>query len=379
MKVWLMLLVAACKFEHGAGGDAGVSDVVDAEIDAMPDAPDPNCFGKTPFLVCLQTLPTVSFTMPMAVNTSSTGMSSCPVLGGEVKTVGGVESCVIAGVDITIDAANVGVFGARPLVVVATGTISISSPSFDITSRSAMPASDGPNANPPQCSTDASRDGTSATGGGGGGAGGSFGGKGSNGGGGAGAATSGGVAASLDPSFNMLRGGCRGGTGGAGQSTTATGGSGGGAVYIASQTAINITGSINASGAGGFGGQGPRGGGGGGGSGGMIVLYAPTLTVGAAARIFANGGGGGGGAGNSTNDGSPGSDAIAPDTAAPGGIAGDIQGTAGGSGAFKSVPAGVVAGAAQGGGGGGGGVGVIRILSGQSVPAINVSPAPILN
>jgi hypothetical protein len=317
--------------------------------------------------------------LPMAVNTASAGGSNCTSVGGVVMMVTGVEACVIAGTTIDVSGTTVGVFGPRPLVLLATGTINISSPNFDITSRTSSTTSDGPNANPPQCAPAASQNGLGANGGGGGGAGGSFGSKGGNGGAGANGASTAGVAKAADASFNVLRGGCRGGNGGTGQAGTATGGSGGGAIYLASQGTIMISGSINASGAGGFGGDGPRGGGGGGGSGGMIVLYAATLDVGAAARVFANGGGGGGGSGNLTTNGADGTDPVTADAPANGGLAGDVQGTTGGAGAFKATAAGSANQAAQGGGGGGGGAGVIRVLSGQTIAPGSVSPTPIVN
>jgi hypothetical protein len=374
----LVLLLAACKFEHSFTRDAGQPiDVIDAEIDAPPDAFDPKCFGKAPFTICLQALPTTSVSLPMAVNTGNSGSGNCTSIGGAVLMVSGVEACVIAGTDVNVTGTLVGVFGPRPLVLLATGTINVSASKFDITSRTADPTSDGPNANPPQCMPVVAQNGTGANGGAGGGAGGSFGGKGGDGGDGSGGSTAGGIAKQADTMFDVLRGGCRGGSGAAGQAGTASGGSGGGAVYLAAQTTITISGSINASGAGGFGADGPRGGGGGGGSGGMIVLYAPMLTIAPAARVFANGGGGGGGAGNGTTNGSDGTDPITAEAPAGGGLAGDIQGTPGGTGAFKATTAGSATTAAQGGGGGGGGVGVIRVLSGQSVAAINVSPSPI--
>lgn len=383
VRVLVLVLAAGCSFQHGtlAPGDGGGSDgPIDADIDAEPDAFDPNCFGKSPFTVCLQSVPTADRTLPMAINTASTGPDNCTASGGAIGMVSGVEACVIAGANLIAGGTIVGVFGPRPLVLVATDTITVTTTNFDITSRTSGTPSDGPNANPPQCMADATLDGTSGMGGAGGGAGATFGGKGSDGADAVAGAIAGGVAKDPPATYDVLRGGCRGGTGAAGTSTSAAGGSGGGAVYLVARSAIMITGTINASGAGGLGGVGSRGGGGGGGSGGMIVLHAPTLSLGVAARVFANGGGGGGGAGQTLVDGGNGGDAITADTAASGGVASGNDGTSGGAGAFKSTAPGTPGEAAQGGGGGGGGgVGVIRILSGQSVAPINVSPAPILN
>lgn len=378
----LLVLLAGCSFQHGviASGDGGPDGDIDASTVIDVDAFDPNCFGKSPFTICLQELPTDPVMMPSGVNTSSTGDPSCESIGGVVRTVTGVEACVIAGTTITVSGPLVGVYGERPLVLVATDSISVTTMNFDITSRTRPPASDGPNANPPQCATDAAQDGQPGNGGGGGGAGGSFGSRGSNGGTGGNGDRAGGVAAQPATVFDVLRGGCPGGMGGVGAyPDLAPGGSGGGALYMVARNTISVSGTINASGAGGWGGVGARGGGGGGGSGGMIVLHAATFDIAPGARIFANGGGGGGGAGNSYVDGTRGADARDLDKPAAGGMAGDVQGTPGGTGAYKAVAAGGVQSAEQGGGGGGGGVGVIRVLSGQTLPANNVSPTPILD
>jgi hypothetical protein len=378
----LAAVSAGCSFPPGVlpPSDGGAIDApLDAAIDAPPDAFDPNCFGKSPFTVCLATSPSAPITLPTAVNTSANGNNNCSSIGGATGMVSGVEVCVIAGTSITVSGTLVGVFGSRPLVLVATDTITVSTTSFDITSRSSGTPSDGPNANPPQCNSDATLDGANANMGGGGGAGGTFGSKGGNGGTGANGNSAAGIAKDPPSTFDVLRGGCPGGRGGAGNSTKSNGGSGGGALYMVARTAIDVTGTINASGGGGFGGEGPRGGGGGGGSGGMIVLHAPTLSLGAASRVFANGGGGGGGAAVPSTDGGNGSDPITADTPAGGGIATTLDGSNGGAGAFKSTPAASANPATHGGGGGGGGVGVIRILSGQTVAPINVSPTPIVN
>ncbi|HEY5926302.1 MAG TPA: hypothetical protein VIV11_31670 [Kofleriaceae bacterium] len=376
MRVWLVLLVAACKFDHGTTGDGGSDGPVDGLVDMMPDGFDPKCFGKAPFTICLDDVPGSPLTVPADINTSDTGPANCPVIGGAVVSVGGVETCVLAGTDVTVSGSIIGVEGARPLVVVATGTLTVSTMNFDITSGL---GGTGPNANPTDCAPVTTMNGGSGNGGGGGGAGGSFGSQGGNGGSGANATVDGGSAKPADITFDKLRGGCKGGVGGVGEATDTQGGSGGGVLYLVSRDSIMITGRINASGAGGNGGDGGRGGAGGGGSGGMIVLFAPNLSIGAGGRVFANGGGGGGGAGNTTVDGGRGGDGLEPETPALGGIAGEIQGTPGGNGAFKSTDAVSAAPAMQGGGGGGGGVGVIRILSGQTVAPINVSPTPILN
>jgi len=382
-----LTVVVGCSFQPGLApsDDAAALDDApdrDADIDAPSDTSDPGCFGKNPFTICLATQPTSDVTLPMAIDTGDTGTDSCTSIGGTIAQVGSVEVCAIAGTHITAAGTIVGVFGPRPLVLVATESIDVTTTSFDLTSRTAGTSSDGPNANPPQCTTDATQNGASSMGAASGGAGGTFGTKGSDGGGAASGNVAGGVAKAPPTTFDLLRGGCPGGAGAAGTANSATvaGGSGGGVVYLVARNAITISGTINASGGGGRGGDGSRGGGSGGGSGGMIVLHAPLLSLSAGARVFANGGGGGGGAGQTFTDGSNGADPISADTAALGGIASGPDGTNGGAGAFKATPAGTVTAAAQGGaGGGGGGAGVIRILSGQSVAPINVSPTPIVD
>jgi hypothetical protein len=361
-------------------GDGGLpGDMIDIPID-MPEVFDPKCFGKTPFRICLQNVPSGSLTLPTNINTGDVGNGRCTsITGGSIEMVTGAEACVLAAADITASGMDVGVTGPRPLVLLATQSIMVSTMNFDATSGSGISGGTGPNANPTDCAPAASMDGDPGdTGGGGGGAGGSFGARGGNGGAGVNGNAPGGKAKPADTSFDKLRGGCAGGTG-KGPNGSAGPGSGGGALYLASQGSIVISGTINASGAGGEGGIAGRGGGGGGGSGGMIVLFAPTLSINASGKVFANGGGGGGGAGNGITDGSPGDDALVIDMPARGGAAGDTQGTAGGNGGYKAMAAASASAAMQGGGGGGGAVGVIRILSGQTVAPINVSPTPIAN
>jgi hypothetical protein len=374
VRVPLLLLVAACRFQHGQGpGDGSIDDGNDGRVDMMIDmaldAFDAKCFGKAPFTICLTTEPTTSITLPQNINTSSTGSFSCEVQGGTIEKVSGGEACVFAGVNVTASGSIIGVFGDRPLVVIASNNLTVTTANFDVSSGS---AGDGPDANPTVCAPALNMNGQSSPAAGGGGAGGSFGGRGGD--GGAGALLSGGMAKQADITFDTLRGGCRGGTG-AGSGGSANGGSGGGALYLIARNTLDITGTINASGAGGMGGRSMRGGGGGGGSGGMIVLHAGSLAISLGARLFANGGGGGGGAGTTT-DGENGGEPAQPGQAAPGGAASNV-GTAGGNGGFTSTAAETAANGAASGGGGGGGVGVIRILSGQIIASTNISPTPI--
>jgi hypothetical protein len=368
----LVVVLAACGFEHGvpAGhgpndGDIDVPPGVDP--DAMPDA-DPGCFGPAPFVVC----PTVQPTQPLDIDSNITTngtAQSCDTGRGVVMTIAGTESCVLAGTDITFSGSSTrGSSGSRPLVLIATGTITIAE--GDTLDARGATIGPGPGSNPSDCGAPPS--GMVSGGNGGGGAGGSFGSKGGSGANG-GAAAGGPANAAASTPVNKLRGGCPGGSG---AGTTVAGGNGGGAVLMIAKTKIQIDGTLTVSGAGGLGGKSAKGGGGGGGSGGMIVLHAPMVSIGDNARLIANGGGGGGGAG-AMDDGVSGDDATMLGTAAAGGGTNGPGTTAGGAGAFKATDAVTPANAGGGGGGagGGGGVGVIRVLSGQTISDNNCSPA----
>lgn len=377
----IALMVAGCGFQHGvASRDGGPGDGPDGPIvDAPPDAFDPLCYGRAPFTICLDAIPTGNFGLGTV---STTGTTTCSSGNGTVMMVGQapVSACVIAAANISMGSAIVGVSGDKPLVLIAETSITINAGTvLDVTSGQ---TGDGPGANPTaDCGGSASQAaGSDQNGGAGGGAGGSFGARG--GGGGPGANGTGGVS---DPAVTVpvgkLRGGCRGGSGGDGDAGgpggKAAGGSGGGVVYLATHGTISIDGIINASGGGGGGGQASKGGGGGGGSGGMIVIHTATLTVGAAGQIFSNGGGGGAGGGGGSS-GAAGGDGLALNMAAAGGMQNGGGTTSGGAGGFKSTPAGSATNTGNGGAAGGGGVGVIRVLSGQTIPAGNVSPTPSL-
>ncbi|HUS27422.1 MAG TPA: hypothetical protein VMZ53_02905 [Kofleriaceae bacterium] len=376
------LLFAACNFPHGSlgtgdGGSTGDDDASDAAIDAMIDAPDPSCYGRGAFYVCFMPAPTGDVTLQGNIDTTAcTAETTGSTLVGATKMVSGVSVCVIAAASFTMQGATVGTLGDKPLLLLATGNITIPT-GVELDGRSAAfplvgSPGDGPNANPSDCGNRPS--GASSTTGGGGGAGGTFGTKGGNGGNGGGAM--GGMAAAVPTPFVKLRGGCPGGNGGGGNgSTGGAGGSGGGAIALFSHGTIQIDGTITVSGAGGEGGNASKGGAGGGGSGGMVVLDGAAVMMGVAGKIIANGGGGGAGAGNSTS-GDDGKDAIVLDAAAPGGVLSASGATPGGAGAFGSTAAGSPQPGANGGGGGGGGAGVIRVLSGQALPSTKVSPPP---
>ncbi|MFN0253459.1 MAG: hypothetical protein ACKV2T_41705 [Kofleriaceae bacterium] len=386
--------VGYCSFEDSAcqsgrrygtasGAQSGVCVGEEVPIDAQPTtdadltidmAPGDArlCFG-TPHEVCLMTLPSGPRTLPTTIDTD--------VMCDQVESpAGGVPLCVVSGAQITIN--DTRAQGSRPLVIVATETITITG-NLDVGSKRGT--TPGAGANSAACQMNAI-EGEDDGGGGGGGGGGGFGANGGNAGlgdtnrsngGGAGTEATGGTGGAMSISA-FIRGGCRGGDGGStnGDNNGADqgdnhgpGANGGGAVYLIAGTSITVQtgGAIYASGAGGTGGQEFSGAGGGGGSGGLVGLDAPAIVV--MGHIAANGGGGGGGAGN-TDAGNGGDGAQVGTPAAwnqrgAGGTGGEqnpAANTRGGLGGATGNLAGEVSPASPGGsGGGGGGVGVIWV------------------
>ncbi|MBK7536580.1 MAG: hypothetical protein IPI49_14655 [Myxococcales bacterium] len=281
--------------------------------------------------------------------------------------------CVIRAAALTVPAGvTVRAIGARPLVLVATGAVTING-TIDVSSRrEALPSTPkstgagGGHATSCLAFLRAAQP-KSAGGIGGGGGGGTFGGLGGSGGDGdAGSADPavGGLPTLMrDPQPTTLRAGCRGGQGAGISAATkgGDGGDGGGALYVASKLSItvNLGGQLAANGAGGLGGD-LLSGGGGGGSGGLLVLDAPTVTRGG--RLTANGGGGGEG-GSASAAGLPGADGLISTAHAAGGDSGAPSTSAGGAGGARSPIDGEYGAnsPAAAGGGAGGGTGVIRI------------------
>jgi hypothetical protein len=363
---------------------------IDAAIDAPPDAPDappdapPDaqaCFGGGIVQVCLATTPGEPLMIASDKTVDTSSLSNCAA----VKSSNG-DYCVLAGNDITITAKLRGI-GSRPLVLIASGTISTTGVGLiDVGShRLASGASEkGAGASPP---SPICQPGTPppATGGGtGGGAGGSFLGSGGNGGTG-GNGGSGGMPAARVSTVTTLRGGCPGQDGQGGTGNFGLGGQGGGAVYLLAGVKIDIRGNgINAAGEGGGGGIAAVGGAGGGGSGGMIAFEAPMIT--ASALLLASGAGGGGGAGSGAGT-VAGANALDPtSTSTPSGGLGFVgnmtNGGNGGDGsAMNSTQAGGggggngdnVGGNHGGGGGGGGGTGLISAPNPATL-GTNLSP-----
>ncbi|MFT3697420.1 MAG: hypothetical protein QM831_30030 [Kofleriaceae bacterium] len=295
---------------------------------------------------------------PIRITTDTTidTTSDCNVV---LIAPGGGSVCVLYGSTIDVIAKLRG-RGARPLVLAATGAITISGKvdvsSNQISGRGAASAANDLCATYQNVTY-------------GGGAGGSFHGSGGNGGTGMGSSANTGIVAQAGTTAapTNLTGGCDAvGTAdiGGGQ------GAGGGAVELASGTSIEIgaTGVVSANGEGGnFSG---------GGAGGMIELSAPSIAI--HGVIVANGGGGGQGigAGFTAVKGADGADSATP---ALGGFGGaQASGGAGGAGSTPNGTKGSDANVMNYGGGyGGGGVGFIVIDTPPSDTSGGViSPTP---
>lgn len=293
----------------------------------------------------------------------------------------GTEAAVISVTDLNITAGTLFAEGSRPLIIAASGTVTIAG-RVDVASYRGL--TPGAGFNHSQCPA-AGPGGNDEGGAGGGGAGG-FQGKGGD--GAAGDSNdnnddgmpSGGAGSAAVAVPATVRGGCPGGAGGSGSSGTApAGGNGGGAVQITAQTSISVLGSIVAGGSGGPAGTLSQNGGAGGGSGGYIGLDAPVVMLQATAVLAANGGGGGEGA-TTDRDGDFGNDGAASSAPAPGGSVGTQFGGNGGAGSAGTDLDGVTATDIKesGGGGGGGGAGYIIVRTASLTNAsLVVSPPAI--
>lgn len=326
-----------------ATGDGGV------DTPMPPLEAGVSCYGVGLAHPCFSSPPSGAKTLSTSISTDTSTMC-------ETIASGGTGLCVISGQSITITN-NVVVTGAKPLVLVATGTISVQG-ALDVSSHRS-PVVVGAGANPSSCGAGTPPN-TS-----GGGAGGGFGGKGGNGGGTNFSATNGGLAAT-PAAPTTLRGGCPGQNGNG--ATPGTGGGGGGAVYLIAETSITVTSSglILAEGAAGDSGTDTASAGGGGGSGGYIGLDAPTIMNGGV--IAANAGGGGEGSG-ATTPGAPGNEPLG---AIGAGTSGNFttnggEGGAGASGGTATGANGQNGSSTGGGGGGGGGAGIIKRYRATSI------------
>jgi hypothetical protein len=331
---------------HGAGGSCPAQD---AGIDGEMVGSGSNCYGTGLIVVCFSTPPTGEVPLSGGIDTSPTA-GDCP--GSASQGSNEPELCVFAGSDIDITG-QARITGTRPIVLVATGSITVGSGAMlDAGSqRTGTLAGTGPDADDVVCDP-----GTLPVGSGGG-AGGSFQSRGGNGGNGPTGGT-GGVSGNF-VGKDFVHGGCKGqpGTG-----DTTSLGHGGGAVWLIAVGTIEVDGQVDASGEGGAQSTIPIDGGAGsnqfpgagGGAGGMIGLDAPTIHIDATGVLTA---GGGGGAGGGASGGGRGADGNSITACGAKGQAGGGGGD-GGSGSSNTQTAG---GAGQGGGtaergyGGGGG------------------------
>jgi hypothetical protein len=293
--------------------------------------------------------------------------------------------CFVTGTAITLAAGRtLRAYGAKPLVLLATGEIQIHG-TIDVSSSGVT--TDPVNSKKRGAGAQMTCGGNTEPNGISGGYGGGLGGKGGD--GEKIDQTQAGIASIAPAGFSGgLTGGCPGGDGAMGMvSRGGRGGIGGGAVGVLGAS-VHIDGTINASGAGGAGGVNNPSGAGGGGSGGMIVLHNNASVVDGAGKLFANGGGGGeGGANGSGNEGEAGGVSTSPSVAAVGGGTGatDKDGGNGGKGAairfLEGAPAAGQHVMGAGGGGGGGGAGMIHAtgVNGDAVisPASQDFPSPI--
>jgi hypothetical protein len=276
---------------------------------------------------------------------------------------------------------DVSVTGARPLVVIAAGKVTIGATvrvaaSFERPGPGASVLGTGGDGATSPVINDA------------GGGGGGFSSTGASGGdsGKPAKASGGNPGAMYGDSRDFFGGGSAGGDGGSAATCPAPagrGGGGGGALQITSSSAVEITGAIDASGGGGRGGcgdgkqQGNSGtAGGGGGSGGQIFIEAPRISV--AGSLGANGGGGGGGGVNSGADGQDGANGSSSLLAAPGGAGATKAQGDGGNGGASGPP--TPGGEGNNGGGGGGAAGRIWLRTrggAASVGGATISPTPM--
>ena len=368
--LYVALLAPACGFSARLADAPSDGDVPDAP-EGPPDARQ--CFGAGFGMTCLPALPAGPRQLSMTTSFDTGDDAACT----HVLTVGGAESCVLTGTTITLPTGTFRAIGPRPLVLVATETVTIGGA---ISVSSLRGQSSGAGSPASACGTPSEPE--SDAGGGGGGAGGSFAGRGGGGGIGdlnddnlAGSVATGSTAVDPIAAIAALRAGCHGRAGGSGDQPGGAGGAGGGAMYIIAATSITITGGAFAVGAGGNGGS-DRGAGGGGGSGGLIGLDAPTVTIDGFA--VANGGGGGEGAGQGTTGGN-GSDAPANGGRAFGGAGGDLGGGNGGLGSGAGIADGDPGLPADGGGGGGGGGAGFIYVKGTLMGGGTISPAASVN
>lgn len=311
------------------------------------------CFGpaSAPFQVCITDMPTRDVLLPIVLDTD-TDPFCLDAAHQPAAWKDATDACIVAAVTITSNSTTTSVRGKRPLVLLATQTISITQPLVAASVRTTGVL--GPGANPTDCmgGSDGMFGVLGASGGGGGASFQTLGGAGGI--GNSNTSPAGTPTATGTPS--RLRGGCAGTNGGGPTGAVGAPGAGGGAIYLLAGVSITVSSTINASGAGAVAGLATSAGSGGG-SGGMIALYAPMITS-STGMIFANGGGGAGGGDGSTAP-SSGADPTLPLDQAGGGAKGGGGGGDGGRGYGNTTDATAGQSVSRSGGGGGGGAGYI--------------------
>jgi hypothetical protein len=369
---WLLLL-AGCYRPAAAppcavDPDAEGCTPDDGASDTMPDSSftceGGRLHGTSIVQICIPDTAIVPPSFPLDGDFNSTDPASC----NQTPTIEGVEVCVLWAETITIGQG--GVIGSRPVVLVATDTLTISTGGLLNASSSSDGTRVGAGATLNDCAGSAGS-GDIGGGGGSGGAGGWFEGDAGNGGQGGNSQAGGTV---VGPTPLAFRPGCRGGTG---RGDPGNGGRAGGAVFLIAGARIVISAGsvINASGGGGQAAA-MQSGGAGGGSGGFVGLDAPVIIVDGV--IFALGGGGSPG-GGINNAGGSGKSALGPQTvaAATAGV-NNCQGTGGAGGGRDAAGSPGGTGTNEcGGGGGGGSVGVIGFANGEvNDETTRFAPAP---
>jgi hypothetical protein len=358
-----------CSFDHGRSADTALEDGSIDDIDAPPaDArvdtpPNSVCYGSGLFVECYEMggAPTNADNLSGGqIDTSNAASCTRTVL-----QTNGPELCLRTAQTITING-YVRFKGSRPLVLLATGTITVTTTgTLDVSSFRADVGAGGNTGTCSAATAGTADTGNGASSGAGGGGGGGFGTPGGTGGSGDVAGGGGGGTTALA----QIRGGCRGARGGTSSvGSGGEGGNGGGTVYLIGGGSIVIDGTVKANGSGGNGGP-NKAGGGGGGSGGLVAFDTPSLAI--AGTVYANGGGGGEGGGGGQS-GEAGSDPVTYNQRASGGNAINNGGDGGGGSVFANAGAnGAPSG--NGGGGGGGGAGRIKIYK-SSLPTGKLSP-----
>jgi hypothetical protein len=333
------------------------------------------------------------------------GAAPIPIAAGTVRAVG--ANCVLSVRSLTVGGENILLGeGTRPLIILATETITIDTSARVTVGALTLTASD----TVPRSGT-FSREGAgaNATTSGLGGPGMSDGGPGDGGGGGGGYCTAGALggtgastgsgglagevwgvdgteAGAIDR--RLLRAGSRGGDGSPGTASAGgRGGGGGGAVQLSAGRSITVLGSVAALGGAGEGGTispTSAGAGGGGGSGGMILVEAPSVSVRDNGLLVGGGGGGGGscwvrpdGGPVTSNEGEHGDNGGTAATGGVGGVCGATVGGTGGAATSATTPAEPGIPSFNGGGGGAGaGCVSIRTRSGAAFPMAAVPRLP---